>query len=425
MATPPTCFAIMPFGKPGTREEQHYSQVYQTIIRRPVQEAGFTCQRADEQSEFGPVPQQVITGLRTADLVIADLSTNNPNVLYELGFRHALGLPLLMIVDDPEKLPFNVRTLRTHRYSLTDVPMADECRRQIREFADQVKAESAVPQPEPGSTEASLNRLENLLTAGFTNLSQMVSQHSVATVESPLDDRITRLGQRIEDLLGSLPIAGGLLKQITELGLVSIHSNRLQAIDDEFFQLMQAETSGISIVGSTISGLRGSHRVKVADVLRLLRNKVGDPDFRLRILLTHWDYISYRQAQEMQVKSLARVVISKELLDAAVALTDSKLQRFVKFYKGSPTCFTIVCEGQKLILVNPYPYEREAISSWAAVFRDVAGGVYADFKESHVDQPWENKQLAVPMDPACEDAIRERYEDDRRRLSGGGLEPVP
>jgi len=42
-----------------------------------------------------------------------------------------------MIVDDPEELPFNVRTLRTHRYSLTDVPMADECRRQIREFADQ------------------------------------------------------------------------------------------------------------------------------------------------------------------------------------------------------------------------------------------------------------------------------------------------
>jgi hypothetical protein len=424
MATSPTCFAIMPFGKPGTREQEHYTQVYQSIIRRPVLDAGFTCQRADEQSEFGPVPEQVITGLRTADLVIADLSTNNPNVLYELGFRHALGLPILTIVDDPEKLPFNVRTLRTHRYSLSDVPMADECRRLIREFADQVKAESAVPRPEPGSTEASLNRLENLLTAGFTNLSQLVSQYRVVTADSPLDDRITHLGQRIDGLLGSLPIAGGLLEQVTELGLVSIHSNRLQAIEDEFFQVMQSETSGISIVGSTISGLKGSHRVKVADVLRMLQNKVGDPDFRLRVLLTHWDSISYRQAQEMQVKSLARVVISKELLDATVALTEYKLQPFVKFYKGSPTCFTIVCEGQKLILVNPYPYEREAISSWAAVFRDVAGGVYADFKESHVDQPWDNEQLAVPMDPACEDAIRSRYELDRRQFSGGGLEVV-
>jgi hypothetical protein len=174
MAGQPTCFAIMPFGRPGTDLERHYSQVYDRIIKVPVQEAGFVCQRADEESKFGPVPEHIIAGLRTANLVIADLSGNNPNVLYELGFRHALGLPLLMIVDDPEKLPFNVRTLRTHRYSLTDVPMADECRRQIRDFANQVKTQLAAQENEMDSTEASLRRLEDLVMAGFTNLGQVI-----------------------------------------------------------------------------------------------------------------------------------------------------------------------------------------------------------------------------------------------------------
>jgi hypothetical protein len=407
----------MPFGRGGTDQERHYLQVYDRIIRMPLQEAGFTCQRADEQSEFGPVPEQVITGLRTADLVVADLSGNNPNVLYELGFRHALDRPLVLIVDDPDKLPFNVRTLRTHRYSLTDVVLADDCRRQIRDFAIHVKAQLGERSSNVGSTEVSIRRLEDLISAGFTNLSQLVDDQADSRIESRLGEGITKLGQRMSILEGRVATAGTVMRQITELGLVSVHSNRLQAIDDEFFRVMQDETSGITIVGSTISGLRGSNRVRVADVLRLLSSKTADPGFNLRILLTHWDVISYRQEQEMNVKQLARVVISQELLDAAVALGKLGLQPYVKFYKGSPTCFTIVCEGQKLMLVNPYPYEREATSSWTVVWRDVAGGVYADFKESHVDQPWNNERLTVPMDAACEDAIRTQYEKDRREVT--------
>ena len=85
----PLCFVIMPFGEIGTEKYEKYKSVYEEIIKRPLEEVGFTCVRGDEIPDFGPIPESIKNKLSSADLVIADLSERNPNVYYELGFRHA------------------------------------------------------------------------------------------------------------------------------------------------------------------------------------------------------------------------------------------------------------------------------------------------------------------------------------------------
>ena len=112
--------------------------------------------------------------------------------------------------------------------------------------------------------------------------------------------------------------------------------SRFEAIEHEFYAVMQEERKGISIVASTIYGLKGYKLVSSEKVLELLQRKARDESFELRILLTHWEYISSRQLQERTDKNVARYVISKELWEGLKQLQQYGMSRFVKFYKGAP-----------------------------------------------------------------------------------------
>jgi hypothetical protein len=145
----------------------------------------------------------------------------------------------------------------------------------------------------------------------------------------------------------------------------------------------------------------------------LLRRKAASSDFDLRLLLTHWDYISHRQDQEKTQKNITRFVISKELKEAVDLLKHHELAPCVRFYRAAPTCFTIICRGQRLMLANPYPYQREAYNSWTLLFRDTGQrGIYGAFAAAHFDEPWENADLTIRFDEDCEKAVEEKLKKD-------------
>jgi hypothetical protein len=78
-----------------------------------VAECGFDTLRADQISEPGLITPQVIRHVINDPLAIADLSGPNPNVFYELAIRHAIGKPLVQIIQKDEKIPFDVMGMRT------------------------------------------------------------------------------------------------------------------------------------------------------------------------------------------------------------------------------------------------------------------------------------------------------------------------
>lgn len=113
------CFVIMGFGEKtdlATGRTLDLDKTYRTIIRRAVEEAGLECIRASELKS-GMIEVAMYELLLTADIVIADISTTNPNAIYELGVRHALRPHTTIIMAESQlTLPFDLSHIVIRRY---------------------------------------------------------------------------------------------------------------------------------------------------------------------------------------------------------------------------------------------------------------------------------------------------------------------
>ena len=118
----PLCFVLMPFGKkPGAGGAIiDFDAVYQDLIRPAVEAANLAPLRADEEQAGGIIHKPMFERLILCDFAVADLTTANANVFYELGVRHAVkpATTMLLFAADGTRLPFDVGPLRTLRYRL-------------------------------------------------------------------------------------------------------------------------------------------------------------------------------------------------------------------------------------------------------------------------------------------------------------------
>jgi hypothetical protein len=120
------CFVIMPFGNPKTDPDRSrkldliYSQwikpTIESICPPGSSKGAISCHRADKEAGPGEIISHIMENLTGADIVVADLSGKNPNVFYELGVRHALKNNTILISDDLDDIPFDLRGLRTIVY---------------------------------------------------------------------------------------------------------------------------------------------------------------------------------------------------------------------------------------------------------------------------------------------------------------------
>jgi tetratricopeptide (TPR) repeat protein len=107
-------FVAMPFGR---KQEIDFNRIYQELIRPALESAGYSVFRADEELRAGDIRTDMFQELLLADLVVAELSIDNPNVWYELGVRHALrARGVIQIQATREHMPFDVYVDRALRY---------------------------------------------------------------------------------------------------------------------------------------------------------------------------------------------------------------------------------------------------------------------------------------------------------------------
>ena len=102
------CFVVMGFGTKtdfATGRKLDLNKSYRLLIKPVVEDKGLICLRADEMLFSGSIDVPMYMELLQADVVIADISTANPNALYELGIRHALR-PRTTIVISENKMPY-------------------------------------------------------------------------------------------------------------------------------------------------------------------------------------------------------------------------------------------------------------------------------------------------------------------------------
>ncbi len=105
----PTAFVIMPFG-------EGFDEIYNFFLVEALAEAGYEVRRADDIHSSQNILKDIVRGIAESHLVVADLTDSNPNVYYELGLAHALCRPVLLLTQDINELPFDLRSYRVIAY---------------------------------------------------------------------------------------------------------------------------------------------------------------------------------------------------------------------------------------------------------------------------------------------------------------------
>lgn len=111
------CFVIMPFA-------QEFNDVYDTVVRAVTTSAKgvkVSCVRLDQIKGAGRISSDLARELQEATLCIADVSGNQPNVLWEVGYAMALGRPVILITQDLRALPFDIKDVRAVEYHKTSL----------------------------------------------------------------------------------------------------------------------------------------------------------------------------------------------------------------------------------------------------------------------------------------------------------------
>jgi hypothetical protein len=121
----PSCFVIGPIGDelaPAGNEKrktwEDAIEIWETVIAPACASVGLDPLRADQITDSGEITEQTFLHLRDDDVVIADLTQANPNVMYELGLRHTKH-KLTIQIGEAGRLPFDVTVIRTTRFVRT------------------------------------------------------------------------------------------------------------------------------------------------------------------------------------------------------------------------------------------------------------------------------------------------------------------
>jgi len=119
----PHAFVVMPFGTKTATDGSSidFNRVYAELIQPALKQAGLDPFRADQEMRAGDIRTDMFQELLLADLVLADLTIDNPNVWYELGVRHALrARGVVLISGGRATTAFDLYTDRKVRYGLLD-----------------------------------------------------------------------------------------------------------------------------------------------------------------------------------------------------------------------------------------------------------------------------------------------------------------
>jgi hypothetical protein len=105
-------FVLMPFAS-------ELKPIYDNHIRKTVKALNLSIVRADDFFSQESIMDEIWSAIACATILIADCTNKNPNVFYEIGLAHAIGKPVILITQNPDDVPFDLRHRRYIQYAYT------------------------------------------------------------------------------------------------------------------------------------------------------------------------------------------------------------------------------------------------------------------------------------------------------------------
>ncbi len=126
-------FVLMPFA-------DGFNDIYRVGIKEPLEQLGVRCERVDEIQFTGNVMERVFESIRSARLIVADMTGRNPNVFYEVGYAHALGKRTVLLTQAADDIPFDLRGENHIVYAKGIVNLRDRLLTQVRTLLTEVSS---------------------------------------------------------------------------------------------------------------------------------------------------------------------------------------------------------------------------------------------------------------------------------------------
>jgi hypothetical protein len=123
-AQPRRLFVAMPF-------DREFNDVYLLGIRDVAERLGYVVERADDIEHNGYIVDLIADRVRNCDVLVADTTTQNANVFYEVGYAHALKIPTVLICREGAEIPFDVKAVN-HIIYASIVDLRERLERRLR-----------------------------------------------------------------------------------------------------------------------------------------------------------------------------------------------------------------------------------------------------------------------------------------------------
>lgn len=98
----PFVFVLMPF-------DQKFNDIYKFGIKGAADDVGAYAERIDEQIFSEGILDRIYNQISKADVIVADMTGRNPNVFYEVGYAHALGKIVILLTQNADDIPFDLK----------------------------------------------------------------------------------------------------------------------------------------------------------------------------------------------------------------------------------------------------------------------------------------------------------------------------
>lgn len=133
----------------GKHRELDLNQTFELLIQPVFEDLGIECYRALDKNITGNIDALMLNEIKDADIALADLSTLNANVMWELGVRHALKENYTIMISEQEQmstLPFDINHYPVYSYvhSEAGIPYneVERFRKQLKELVEKMLAQN-------------------------------------------------------------------------------------------------------------------------------------------------------------------------------------------------------------------------------------------------------------------------------------------
>lgn len=248
---------IGPIGEDGSESRREADWLLRGIVK-PVLESEpfqYDVKRADNFTTPGLITSQIIIEIFETDLVVADLTGQNPNAFYELAIAHMAEKPVIHMIQKDENVPFDVKDYRAIRFTREEIDAFEAAKVELAQQADAIeKPDFKVSNPITSA------RGHQVLKESADPRDQLIAefQERQKALESEIGKVKTAIGsmlplvrsKRVEDVYSTAPNKGGLF---------GLGSNVFA--DNELARALRKIETETDPVRSKLTGLLGAARL--------------------------------------------------------------------------------------------------------------------------------------------------------------------